>query len=73
MGTFEFPVKHHTWIQKFCISNDFHDCEEEVLCKTVLDDSKCDFNNEKLIGARGALEEFNCFMKCELEEALFLK
>lgn len=60
---------------KYCNSNDFNDSEEDVLCKTVLDDSKCDFNNERVIHTKSAYEEFehNCFMKCELEETLFLK
>lgn len=34
---------------------------------TLLDDSTCDFNDEKAIHPKGAQEEFeyNCVMKCE--------
>lgn len=52
---------------EYSTSNDFNSSEEDVLYKTVLDDSKCDFNNERVIHTKGAHEEFenNCFKKCE--------
>lgn len=43
---------------KYYILNTFNGRVEDVLCKTVLDDSKCDFNNEKFIHAKNIHEEF---------------
>lgn len=51
----------------FSVSNDFSGHEEDMLCKTVSDDSKCVFNNGKVIQTGSAHEEFedNCFVKCK--------
>lgn len=63
----QFLVKYDTWFQKYCILNDIDGSEKDVLCKTVLVDPKCDFNDDKVIYTTGAPEkfEYNCFMKCE--------
>lgn len=67
-------MRHQKWIQSTATQMISMTVKRMCFAK-LLDDSKCDFNNERVIHTKSAYEEFehNCFMKCELEETLFLK